>query len=86
MVWEIIKRGRPNVATGGGMTRGAGGGGSFFAMDIETWERNHDLLTEVGYSYIIVRPNGSGRPGTNETREDNHIGTSGFPSSFTEVE
>lgn len=42
-------------------------------MDIETWERDHEFLTEVGYSYVIFRANGGGRPGTNQTREDTHV-------------
>lgn len=83
LIWEVINEGRKAGASAGGVANGAGaGGGSFFAMDIETWERDHDFLTEIGYSYVIFRANGGGRPGTNQTREDTHVGAFLVSPSF----
>lgn len=86
-IWEIINEGRRGDSTSSGAVNGThgtgGGGGSFFAMDIETWERDHEFLTEVGYSYVIFRANGGGRPGTNQTREDTHVGK--FPYSVLPI-
>lgn len=58
-----------------------GGGGAWFAIDFETWERGHEDITEVGGSYVLFRGGGlRGRDGLAETvREDSHMSTCPLP-------
>ncbi|BGP19186.1 hypothetical protein JCM10213v2_007273 [Rhodosporidiobolus nylandii] len=47
------------------------GGGAFVALDVEFWERDHDVLLEFGWSVVEFTKKGSGK--VKARREDQHV-------------
>ena len=53
------------------------GGASFLALDVEFWERDHEVLTEFGWSLVEFVKHQNGQ--VSAKREDQHAGASLLP-------
>ncbi|KAL7417308.1 hypothetical protein BDY24DRAFT_377438 [Mrakia frigida] len=50
-----------------------GGGGVFLAVDFESWEMDHSIVTEWGYAGVRWVPMKDGSGGVEEMREEGHL-------------
>lgn len=54
-------------------TAKAGGGGVFLAIDFESWEKDHSIVTEWGYAGCRWVPNHDGTGALEQINEEAHL-------------